>query len=55
MLEGLLVPRIPRVGHFLNNEHLHLAAKIERTPEQQRFGFVSPDPPPEIGEIRAAD
>ena len=55
MLERLLVTGVPRVGHFLHNEHLHLATKIEWTPEQQRLGFVCADAPPEIREISATN
>src|SRR6266498_1656950 len=33
MLERFLVTRVPRVGHFLHNEQLHLGAKIKWAPE----------------------
>src|SRR6266513_4672782 len=55
VLECFLVTCFSRVGHFLYNEHLHLRAKIEWTPEQQRFSFVCPDALPDIREIRPAD
>ena len=54
MLECFLVAGVSRVGHFLYDEHFHLRAKIERTPEQQWLGFVCPDALPDISEIRAA-
>src|SRR6266550_5399777 len=55
MLECFLVTCVSRVGHFLYDEHFHLRAKIERTPEQQRFSFVRTYALPDISEIRTAD
>src|SRR5437867_10375059 len=55
MLERFFVTRLARVGHFLHNENLHLRAKIERTPEQQRFCLVCADALTKISEIRTAD
>ena len=55
MLQRFLVTRIARVWHFLHDEHFHLRAKIERTPDQQRFGFLRANTLPEIGQVRTPD
>src|SRR6266404_6695061 len=55
MFECFLVTWVSRVGHFLYDEHFHLRAEIERTPEQQWLGFVCPDALSDISKIRTAD
>ena len=55
MLERFLVTGVARVGHFLNDEYFHLRAKIERTAQQYRLGFVCADALPKISEVGTPD
>src|SRR5436190_23852284 len=52
MLERFFVTCIAWIWHFLHDEHFHLGAKIERTPEEQGRGFAGADALPKIGKIR---
>ena len=53
MFERFVITSVAGIGHFSNDEHLHLLLKIERAAELQRLGFHRPDAPAEISEIRA--
>ena len=53
-LQFFLIKGVARIGHFLDDEHLHLLLKIEWTAEQDRLCFIRADTLTKIGEIRPA-
>src|SRR4029077_19897230 len=55
MFERFLVLSVARIGHFLDDEHLHLFLEIERAAQQCRLGFLRADALPEISKILATN
>src|SRR5262249_8673325 len=53
MFEGLVITTVAGIGHFLNDEHLHLVLKIEGTADLKRFGIHCADTRAKICEVRA--
>src|SRR5438132_9478481 len=55
ILDCCIVCRIARVGHFLDDEHCHLRAKVERTPKQYWLSIVCTEALSDIRVIRTTD